>query len=386
MASSAACDRELLVVGAADIRGYNGGMWRTPMWIALATLGCGRVAFDPAPAPLGEAHYRKPIQIDGARVVGGPHAHFPVLIQLASAPDLAAHARADGFDIRFATAAGENLAYERESYDPATGALTAWVQLPVLGSAGATFDLLYGDPEAADQQQPQAVWDASFEAVWHFAGTTLDSTSHHDDGTPHGGLAFGAAPIGQGLAFDGIDAYLSVAKSAGLSATASAGTFSLWIRWNVSAGGNYQMMMSSSNQFVTPRDGFEWANQPDGHHYFYPWGGTETDFAYYSDPFTDGIWQHLAVTLDDATKTVVVYVDGAAITPLQNVAWLQVAQPDDWLWGGNPAMGGPDWFLGGMDEIRVESAVRSAGWLATEVANQRSPATFFSVGAETTAP
>jgi hypothetical protein len=36
----------------------------------------------------------------------------------------------------------------------------------------------------------------------------------------------------------------------------------------------------------------------------------------------------------------------------------------------------------GLDEVRISSVARSAGWIATEYANQHSPSTFYSVGAD----
>ena len=358
--------------------------------VALAAVGCGRLDFTDVAAndsglPMETASYRKAIEIDPAKVVGGPHAGFPLLIQLAADADLVAHARPDGFDIAFLDAGGAVLPYEREAYDAATGALVAWVRLPVLdASAAPTLELVFGDPSAPDQQAPAAVWDASYQAVWHFAGDTRDSTTRHNDGVSLGGLVTGPGTLGDGLVFDGVDDYLDVPASASLSGSAAAGTFSLWIRWTQPIRGRYQLVMSSSNRFVTPRDGFEWGTEPTGEHYFYPWGGSEQAFDYVAvPPFAAGTWQYLAVTFEYATHTLLLYLDGAPLSSTDDgeTGWAQVAQPDHWLWGGNPAMGGPDYFLGGMDEIRVASVVRSPAWLQTELANQRSPATFYKVGA-----
>jgi biopolymer transport protein ExbB len=348
--------------------------------LCVAVLGCGRVDF----AELSLGAYRKPIAIDRAKVVGGPHVGFPILVELAADADLAAHARPDGFDLGFVAADGGALPYERESFDAATGALVAWVRLPVLdASADTTLYLTFGAPDAADQQTPAAVWDASYQAVWHLTATPLDSTAHHNDGHPFNGLAFGSGQIGGALAYDGVDDYFDVPASASLDAAAAAGTFSVWIRWTQPARGNYQMVMSSSNRFVAPRDGFEWANQAGGQHYFYPWGGSETAFDYVSvPPFTANTWQYLAVTFEFATHSLLLYLDATPLATTHDgeTGWAQIAQPADWLWGGNPAMGGSDYFLGAMDEIRVASVVRSSAWLETELRNQRSPSTFYTVG------
>jgi Concanavalin A-like lectin/glucanases superfamily/Domain of unknown function (DUF2341) len=357
--------------------------------VIAVVVGCGRIDFVPATVgPTESAAYHKPITIDHAQVAGGPHVGFPVLIRLAADPDLAAHARPDGFDIAFTAADGAALPYERERYDPATGALVAWVRVPVLDrTADTVLELVFGDPGAADQQDPGGVWDASYEAVWHGADT-LDSTAHHNDGIAMAGLATGPGFVGTGLVFDGADDYLDVPASTSLDGAAAVGTFSLWIRWTQPARGTYQMVMSSSNRFVTPRDGFEWANQAGGQHYFYPWGGDETAFDYVDvPPFTAGTWQYLAVTFEYATHTLLIYLDATPLSTTHDgeTGWAQIARPDDWLWGGNPAMSSFDYFLGDMDEIRVASVLRPIGWLETEYANQRMASTFYTVGALETA-
>lgn len=355
-------------------------------WLVLA--GCGRIGFSAtADAPVPFAH-EKTITIAAANVTGGPHASFPVLIDLAGDADLAANARPDGFDIAF-TDGTAPLAFEREHFDPATGSLVAWVSVPSLSSDTDTIlTMHYGNPDAADQQAPAQVWSAPYAGVWHVGDSLADSTAQHNDATAMNGLALGATGvIGGGLRYDGVDDYLSVTDSASLDATAADATLSTWIEWDNPAAGHYQFVMSSSNRFVATgsRDGYEWAVQPDGHYYFYPWGGTETTFDYANDPFTAGAWHHVVVTMDLATSDVLLYVDGAPVTLLQTVQglWTTAANPADWLWGGNPLFGGnPAYFAGGMDEMRVTTTVRSPGWIATEYANQHSPATFYVVGPE----
>ena len=44
--------------------------------------------------------------------------------------------------------------------------------------------------------------------------------------------------------------------------------------------------------------------------------------------------------------------------------------------------GGINYYGGKLDEVRVSSNVRSAGWIQTEYNNQSSPATFLSVASE----
>ena len=104
---------------------------------------------------------------------------------------------------------------------------------------------------------------------------------------------------------------ITVPDSPSLDGTNDEATFSLWINWINSADGDYQRVMSSSNRIGPPNDGYEWASQPDGHHYFYP--KVDDAFNNYNlgpNPFTNNTWQHLAVTLKYSTKDVKIFVNG----------------------------------------------------------------------------
>ena len=103
-------------------------------------------------------------------------------------------------------------------------------------------------------------------------------------------------------------------------------------------------------------DGFEWASQGDGDHFFYPDAGIpDGNYNLGPNPFTNQQWHHLAVTIDfDASQTNI-YVDGTPMTfSYEGVpsSWNDLTSSDDWLWGGNPDRSSR-YFDGVFDEIRV---------------------------------
>jgi hypothetical protein len=128
--------------------------------------------------------YRKTITITGARVVGGPHLDFPVLVSVVD-PDLRTTANgggvtsAAGYDIAFRAADGTTvLDWEIEYYNGTNGTLTAWVRLPgtlgppdtrVQNGVSTVFYIYYGDPTIGCCQTRQGwVWDANYRYVYHF--------------------------------------------------------------------------------------------------------------------------------------------------------------------------------------------------------------------------
>jgi hypothetical protein len=327
------------------------------------------------------ACHRKAIR--AVAVTGGPHADFVMLVSLDHDDDLLGRT---GPELQFTDAGGAPLAYERTRFSPSSGALIAWVRVPSL-AIGTTIYVWWGGTDGVDHQDVTGTW-SGYAGVWHLdetTGTTLrDTTANHNDGTAINGANVGAAGwIGQGIGFDGNNDYLRVPASTSLSATTGEATFALWIHWTSVVSTDYQRVLTSSNRFMSSGNGYEWAAQPQGPFYLYPWGGAE-DYDLGPSPFTAGQWQYLVATLDFATKTVSIYVDAVPMTfsSTNTSLWAMPGAPADWDWGDDPIMGGP--FAGSMDEIRVMSGVRTPGWVATSFANQHDPASFYMLGAAET--
>lgn len=322
--------------------------------------------------------------------------HFPFLVKIADPGNpLFTAAQAEGEDILFTDSDGmTKLKHEIEKYDAGNHVLYAWVRVPLLSSTTNTeIYLYYGNDSVATQQNPSEVWDSHYKGVWHLKETPIidnfayDSTDNGNDGQFEGGMdEFAQMPgkIGGSLEFDGSDDMIRVPDDATLDTTQDEGTFELWINWGNAADGNHQIVMTSSNRFSAIRDGYEWASQGDGDHFFYPWGGDNDNYNLGPNPFANDVWHHLAVTLKRDTREVIIYVDGVPMAfTTENVPalWVQPASPDDWLWGGNPDRP-TRYFLGLFDEIRVSDRVRSPEWINACVQSQGSPDAFQSLGVE----
>ena len=108
-----------------------------------------------------------------------------------------------------------------------------------------------------------------------------------------------------------------------------------------------------------------------------------TSFRAYSTAIVSGMnvasntWTALAVTRSGSSVSV--YKNGALVgtgtfsTPYNVANFAEM---------GNA--GGINHYGGKLDEVRISSSARSAGWIQTEFNNQSSPATFLSVGSEQT--
>ncbi len=108
---------------------------------------------------------RRPITISAA-LADADVVDFPLLVELIDA-DLGANSAIDGADLVFTAADGvTRLDHDVERWDGATGALTAWVRLPLLSSSVDTAIFLYtGNPSAEDQTDPIGVWGPASDLV-----------------------------------------------------------------------------------------------------------------------------------------------------------------------------------------------------------------------------
>ena len=164
-------------------------------------------SFTTVAVPFGDEYpqwsYRMPVAINHTQVTSNG-SDLPILVDV-TAPELARSAQSNGNDIFFVAANGTTkLSHEIESYDPTTGHLIAWVKVPAMWTTvDAQLYMLYGNPSAANQQDPQGVWGAEYLTVQHLeelSGPATDSSSSGINATPQNGLTQGvSALVGTGV-------------------------------------------------------------------------------------------------------------------------------------------------------------------------------------------
>jgi hypothetical protein len=310
---------------------------------------------------------REPIAIDHTRVAGGAAlTNFPVLISLTDA-NLAANAKADGSDILFTAADGATkLSHQIEQYTPATGKLIAWVNIPSLSATSDTvLYMYYGNPSAPVQQNPAAVWTGGYVAVWHMPnGATLsaaDSTAGGYNGTVNGVTA--AAGMFGGAA-NNASANHSIALT-GLNPGAAV-TVEAWINPTGTSGNGYGAIASHNSfyglYYLNGTSKLDWYSNGDH-------ASTGT--------LTKGAWNHIVVT-SDSSRNFAIYINGV----LDSSGQAATAMNTQFAYLFSDDSG--EFLTGMLDELRISNSVRSAGWVATEYANQNAPASFATLGPQQT--
>jgi len=335
--------------------------------------------------------YHRTITIDHTKVAGSGQVNFPVLISgtysyLAGTANGGQVQSPNGYDILFSSdAAGQNLLnYEIESYDSATGAITAWVQIPNLSSTDdTTIYMTYGISGITSFQGNAAgTWNSNYAGVWHLgsSGGTLntnDSTVNGNNGV-NTNVTSVPGQIGSAGSFDGTSASIGLG-SANLWPS-GVGTASVWAKMaSTGVANNYLLAYGDDNGAqswgidVIPQGNSSSTNVA----FLYGsarWVGSTANF----DPTA---W-HLYTVVATASNAQYVYVDDTLISSGTD----SVISPASGMGMniGTTDRGAPYSYLtnGNLDEVHVLTTPLSSSWIATEYANQSSPSTFYSVGSQ----
>jgi hypothetical protein len=285
-----------------------------------------------------------------------------------------------GGDLRFTADDGTTvLNHEIETWD-IVGDSFVWVQIPSLTSNDFIY-AYWGNPDAPVAPPYTAdgsTWDANFDAVWHLdetGGIHLDATGNGHDGTPENGVIQDAAGQIDGAdLFDGTNDQVTATGYTAITGTAPR-SVSLWMKsgrqplqtatlvsWgNNVAGARWDVRLATNGEVRVEVQGG------------YVRGGIVV---------TNETWHHVAVTWEPGTtadiSNALIYVDGF-LDPLEIIDTETVDTPgiqDTVL--GSSIVDRP--YQGLLDEVRIESLVRSSNWIWAAYANQVAGSTFAGYG------
>ncbi|MFV2045108.1 MAG: right-handed parallel beta-helix repeat-containing protein, partial [Anaerolineales bacterium] len=342
--------------------------------------------------------YRKQITIQSSQVDTNL-TNFPVFIDLADlGSDFFSNVNSDGGDIRVTNSDG-TTEMAREVVAINTGALTGELHFRAdsLSSASNTsFYIYYGNIGASDYAVTAIygrnnVWSNGYDAVWHLeedAGGTgslnlyVDSTGNGNDGDDQITATGQLGKLGNGQELDGLADYIDMGDVLDYPDPADF-TLESWIRPTISG-----LPLGDQMTFISK------------------WGGSGSDRSYRFEVETDatltlllgggaiGInsstvmvtdtWYQAAVTVSQSSDEVRLYLDGTEESSNLAVTNALGNSTYGFNLGRRADAATPQWFDGNLDEARVSSTIRSAGWLSTGFNNQDSPSTFYNVGAQET--
>ncbi|HLK66747.1 MAG TPA: malectin domain-containing carbohydrate-binding protein [Bryobacteraceae bacterium] len=343
------------------------------------------------------------IVIDHTKVANTDQANFPVLITgtysyLATTANGGQVQSANGYDIVFSTdlAATQLLNFDRASYNPATGAVAFWVQIPNLSHTGDTVIYLsYGNSSVTSSlANPAAVWspstdvsgtpNANFHGVYHLvesAGPYADSTKYGNTSTAalssYPTIVTGPWSTAQSFS-SGQGIRLTQALLNGNGFTNSTASFSYWMKSSGQSGGDgYGAAIDNRGGFGNP--GLTSGIRSNGSTTLYrnnSGSGASVDSP---SALTDGNWHLVHATLDGTSG--ILYVDGAAVgtTP----GYTNNFSSSVYTSLGVDTQGNNEYLNTVLiAEAHITQTKLSPDWIATEFNNQKSPSTFYTIYGE----
>lgn len=342
---------------------------------------------------------RVPITIN-ANQITGTQTDFPFLFN-SLFTDLEGNAKADGGDIRFALQDKTELKSEIQFIDVSTnnGELIAWTKVPSINDT-TSFFMYYNNPNATLPTDPENVWDSSYRGVYHMTqttfgvGTTLDSTANNNDGNTVGSPISVTGQIGKAYRTlsGGI---ITVPSSTSIDAIGSTSfTLSMWTK-NISSLFEFYGILEKKLTFNGSNRGWQWWND-----FRAAVTGITTRLNDTTDPIDELMdfgdqatnalinnanFKYLVFTYDASSQTGLQYIDAVVgITNTFTGTNNTFNNTQDLKFGDSGQVIPIDATF---DEVRLQhDVVKSSNLITAEFNNQKTPLTFYTVGAVQTIP
>ena len=329
--------------------------------------------------------YKRTVAVQAAKVPS-TQSNFPVLFHstndsFKSVANGGKITHASGYDLAFYSDAAltTQLSHEIVYHSLTTGEVYAWVKIPSLSSSGTTYYVAYGDSGiSASQENATDVWSNGFQAVWHCD----ESSGNLTDATGNGYTLYGAnltyqqsGKIKYSILMNSSTDTLTISGSVKGTTPVS---HSCWFKTSdVSATVQFlvadQKNAAYTDRYVTYTTSGK-VRAHTSHGGSYPWAESTNTTAANTWAMAYGVYSGAASRVailngDTANKG----TDTTSNVP---------AGLDHFEVGRNNAV--DKYPLSGyVEEVRVHNLARSDDWVKTDYNTQSDPASFYTLGSET---
>jgi hypothetical protein len=318
--------------------------------------------------------------------VAGDVIGFPVLVRLTSSNFDFTRTKSNGDDVRFTKSDGTPIPFEFERWDAANNQAEIWVKVDTIyGNDSSHFITMYfGNPNATRESNGAAVFDTAkgFQGVWHLneqAGTAIDATGNHFDGTPSDTAPY-VIPgiIGRAQEFNGISNYIQMRGTArGKLNFAEKDTFtvSAWVYVDSLVDSTSHLIVGKGHQQYFLKLFFG----PQGQHWEFTefLGGTVWQITSYAPPVAKS-WKFLYGMREGNAQFL--YLDGVLVNSNISTGYPNAIKDTSndvaigrYLQYVTESNQGFSFFNGIIDEVRISNVSRSADWIKLEYMNQKKP-------------
>ncbi len=308
----------------------------------------------------------------GASVSGDVY-NFPVLIRLTASNFNFSEAESNGEDMRFTLVDGTYLPHERERWDSGSELAELWVHIPTVAGDAATRIIMYwGKNSAPDSSNGSAVFSADygFVGVWHLNENVTDATGINNGSSVDCGTDDIAGMIGRARYFNAAETdSITIPHNTVYELTDSI-TFSVWTKQTLSD--SWLAVISKSR---APDGGHAdlWLGRGVSEIYVGLEGPLPTTNWTTSYLFPYNTFSYQTVVYDGSKVSL--FVEGQLREQYVNSGTMQLGlyNTNDLAIGYSDAWG--NHYGGIIDEVRIESYIRSADWVKLCYKNQKSSET-----------
>lgn len=305
--------------------------------------------------------YRKQIIIDGGQIASS-ETRFPFLASTSSADlkylSFGGHvASSTGGEMVITDSDGITaLPYEREFYSSSTGQFIAWVSTSTTAYTHKTLYLYYGNGViTTDQASTTGPWDSASKLILHL-NTFNDSSASRNNATNNATTNL-VGQIYNAKNFSGAAQWIST-PVAGFPANNAAQTLSVWAKYAVVPAAAQDLIVLNNALNSAVRMGFR-----NGVPTVSNWAGTTLVAATANPPVN--VWHNYAYVYTGANN--LLYIDGqlaSSTATAVNVGAVTTCNIGRWTTG-------IEYWTGQIDEVRVQTGARSAGWIKASYLNQK---------------
>ena len=381
------------------------GTTETQVILIAAGSGGGGGGGTPSSTPTTTSTYlagydtRIPLSISGTSLFGSV-SDFPVYVDLDDLPgSFFSEVQPTGADIRITTGDGlTEVPREIVSIDTGATAGQLHFRAPSLDtSTTSVFYLYYGSSTApayadSDTFGAQNVWSNNYLAVYHMEESVsgTGNTDAYRDATANAAHAddfvqdtdkSGIIGLGQRFEENTTD-YMELPNTVLDGQTDVTLSF-----WYASNNSNRRAILSGARGYTTHAEANEYLLWFPDQNEIELLAQAQADRVNFNiSNVNDFAWRHYAAVRDDTNNQVRLYINGAADNenPESLTMGALSITAGGLVFGADQDQGttapNDSWLDDDIDEIRISSIVRDAGWIANEHSNQSAPSLFYSVG------
>ncbi len=287
-----------------------------------------------------------------------------------------------GQDFRVTDGFGNALPLEIQSWDDVNESAAVWIKTDVTGNANTqTLYLYWGNPEAVSLHNPSGVFPSvqNYGAVWHLetdppSGPIIDNTNNNNTGYLQGSWDSADlidGPVGKAFNFKGSQ---SVVVDNSSSINIANFTVSAWVRTTQTGQGanEFENACIFDKDLSGPNAGwFLNLASGSGRVNF----SSQDQFLVSNTDVNDSSWHLVSLVKTNTQKKI--YIDGNLDITVSDTS--QASNSNSFFIGAR--YGSQSYFVGGLDEIRIENANRGDDWNRLYYQNIAYPALLYSLGA-----